>query len=91
MFYNRAMISAVSKLTEGNRMVIPATIRKRLGLQIGDAVTLVLDDDGAVRLLTQTESVRRAQELVRQYIPAERKLVDELIAERRQEAVPEQP
>ena len=72
-------------------MVIPATIRKRLGLQIGDAVTLVLDDDGAVRLLTQTESVRRAQELVRQYIPAERKLVDELIAERRQEAVPEQP
>ena len=72
-------------------MVIPATIRKRLGLQIGDAVTLVLDDDGAARLLTQTESVRRAQELVRQYIPAERKLVDELIAERRQEAVPEQP
>ena len=72
-------------------MVIPATIRKLLRLQIGDAVTLVLDDDGAVRLLTQTESVRRAQELVRQYIPAERKLVDELIAERRQEAVPEQP
>ncbi len=52
MFYNCAMISEVTKLTEGNRMVIPATIRKLLRLQIGDAVTLVLDDDGAVRLLT---------------------------------------
>ena len=85
MFYNCAMITEVTKLTNGNRMVIPAAIRKRLGLQIGDAVTLVLEDDGAVRLLTQAASVRQAQELVRQYIPAERKLVDELIAERRQE------
>jgi AbrB family looped-hinge helix DNA binding protein len=80
------MITEVTKLTNGNRMVIPATIRKRLGLHIGDVVTLVLEEDGGVRLLTQAESVRRAQELVRQYIPAERKLVDELIAERRQEA-----
>ncbi len=79
------MIAEVTKLTNGNRVVIPATIRKGLGLQIGDAVTLVLQDNGEVRLLTQAEAVRQAQQLVRQYIPQERSLVEELLAERRAE------
>ena len=80
------MITEVTKLSEGNRVVIPATIRKRLGLQIGDAVTLVLQNNGEVRLLTQKEAVRQAQALVRQYVSEERSLVDELLAERRAEA-----
>ena len=42
------MISEVTKLTNGNRVVIPAAIRKSLGLQVGDAVTLVLQDNGEV-------------------------------------------
>ncbi len=40
----------------------------------------------AIRLPPLAESVRESQELVRQYIPAERNLVDELLAERRQDA-----
>jgi len=46
------MIAEVAKLTNGNRVVIPATIRKSLGLRVGDAVTLVLQNNGEVRLLT---------------------------------------
>lgn len=80
------MITEVTRLSEGNRVVIPATIRKRLGLQIGDAVTLILQNNGEVRLLTHKEAVRQAQALVRQYISEERSLVDELLAERRAEA-----
>ena len=80
-----SMISEVTKLTNGNRVVIPAAIRKSLGLRIGDAVTLVLQDNGEVRLLTQTEAVRQAQALVRQYVDKDRSLVDELLAERREE------
>ena len=80
------MISEVTKLTNGNRVVIPASIRKILGLRVGDAVTLVLHDNGEVRLLTQAEAVRQAQALVRESVPQERSLVGELLAERREEA-----
>ncbi len=80
------MIAEVTKLTSGNRVVIPAAIRKSLGLRVGDAVTLVLQNNGEVRLLTQAEAVRQAQALVRQQVPASRSLVEELLAERREEA-----
>ena len=80
------MITEVTKLTNGNRVVIPAAIRKSLGLNVGDAVTLVLQDNGEVRLLTQAEAIRQAQALVRQNVPAGRSLVEELLAERREEA-----
>ncbi len=83
------MIAEVTKLTNGNRVVIPAAIRKSLGLRIGDAVTLVLQNNGEVRLLTQAEAVRQAQALVRQHVPANRSLVEELLAERREEAASE--
>lgn len=79
------MISEITKLTDGNRVVIPASIRKSLGLQIGDAVTLILEDSGEVRLLTQAEAVRQAQALVRHHVSKERSLVEELLAERREE------
>ncbi len=79
------MITEVTKLTNGNRVVIPAAIRKGLGLQVGDALTLVLKDNGEVRLLTQAEAVRQAQALVRQHVSKERSLVEELLTERREE------
>ena len=41
----------------------------------------VVDDE--VRITTVEAVVRRAQALVRRYVPADRSLVDELIAERR--------
>lgn len=80
------MITEVTKLANGNRVVIPAAIRKSLGLRVGDAVTLVLQDNGEVRLLTQAEAIRQAQALVRQSVPKGRSLVEELLAERREEA-----
>ncbi len=80
------MIAEVTKLTNGNRFVIPVAIRRSLGLQVGDAITLILQNDGEVRLLTQAEAVRQAQALVRQKVPASRSLVEELLAERREEA-----
>lgn len=83
------MITEITKLSDGNRVVIPAAIRKRLGLEIGDTVTLVLQNNGEVRLLTQQNAVRQAQGLVRQFVSEERSLVDELLAERRAESVEE--
>lgn len=79
------MSRVVTKIGEGGRVVIPSEFRKALGVETGDQVVLVLEE-GTVRLLTPKEAIRRAQALVRQYVPEGRSLSDELIAERRREA-----
>ncbi len=76
------------KVAEGGRIVIPAEFRKRLGVQVGDDIILQFTD-GEVRLFTLEEAVRRAQEMVRRYVPEGVSLVDELSAERRAEAARE--
>jgi AbrB family looped-hinge helix DNA binding protein len=73
------------KMSEGGRVVIPAEIRKALGLKDGDTVLWEMID-GEARLTTKLQRMRKAQELVRQYVPEGVSLVDELIAERRAEA-----
>lgn len=70
---------------EGGRLVIPAPYRQALGVGEGDMVSLRLED-GELRILTPRQALRRAQVLVRRYVPAARSLADELIAERQQEA-----
>lgn len=78
------MIEIRTRLAEGGRIVIPAEYRQALGLQVGDEVILRLED-GEVRVFTPNQAIKRAQELVRRYIPQGRSLSDELIAERRLE------
>ena len=78
------MLEVRTKLAEGGRIVIPAEYRQALGLQIGDEIILRLED-GEVRVFTPGQAIKRAQELVRRYIPEGRSLADELIAERRLE------
>lgn len=77
-----------TKVTQGGRIVIPAEMRRRLGIEIGDDVSVVVDN-GSLRIRTQRESIKRAQELVRKFVPEGVSLVDELIAERRREAADE--
>jgi AbrB family looped-hinge helix DNA binding protein len=83
------MSSTIStKIREGGRVVIPAEIRRELGLEVGDAVTLsVIDHE--IRIISRAEALRRAQALVRKRIPKGRSLVAELHEERRREAVNE--
>ena len=77
-----------TKIAHGGRLVIPAKHRRALGLRTGDEVILRVVD-GELRILSRTEAVRRAQELVRRHVRKERSLVDELSAERRAEAAGE--
>ncbi len=77
-----------AKVAAGGRIVIPVEYRKALGLRIGDEVILRLQDD-EVRIFTRRRAIRRLQEQVRQWIPEDRCLSDELIAERRAEAARE--
>ena len=78
------MTQVKAKLGEGGRIVIPAEYRQALGLQVGDEVIMRLEGK-ELRIFTLNQAIRRAQELVNRYIPKERSLADELIAERRSE------
>ncbi|GAB4207673.1 MAG: hypothetical protein Fur006_65760 [Coleofasciculaceae cyanobacterium] len=74
-----------TKISEGGRVVIPAEYRKQLGLEVGDEVIVRLVD-GEIRIFTLAQAIQRAQAWVRSFTPEGKSLVDELIAERRQES-----
>lgn len=78
------MTQIKTHLSQGGRIVIPADYRKALGLKPGDDVVLVLEGN-EVRLVTPRQAIKRAQSLVRQFVPKGRALADELIKDRRQE------
>jgi AbrB family looped-hinge helix DNA binding protein len=73
------------RVNENGRVVIPASFRKALGINIGDEVVLRMEDDD-LRITTLKRRVERAQRLVRKHVKRGTSLVDELIAERREAA-----
>jgi AbrB family looped-hinge helix DNA binding protein len=76
------------RLGPDGRVVVPAAIREALGLKEGDVLFARLEG-GEIKLLTPQAAMRRAQAIVRQFVPDDVSLVDELIAERRREAARE--
>ena len=73
------------RVNENGRVVIPASFRKALGINIGDEVVLRMEDD-ELRITTLKRRVERAQRLVRKHVKRCASLVAELIAERREAA-----
>lgn len=74
------------KVAANGRMVLPAEVRRRLGLHDGGTVSVQETPDGLV-LRTADQAIRRVQEELRRYAPADgRSVVDDFIAERRREA-----
>jgi AbrB family looped-hinge helix DNA binding protein len=76
------------ELGAGGRLVIPAPMRAALGMKEGDKVLVRLEGH-ELRIYTYQEAMRRAQEIVRSFVPTGVSLVDELIADRRAEAARE--
>ncbi|MFC1758389.1 AbrB/MazE/SpoVT family DNA-binding domain-containing protein [Planctomycetota bacterium] len=76
------------KIDTSGRIVLPAALRDRLGVDLGDSV-LVIDDDGDIRIETAADALNEAQQYLAGVVPRNVSLVDELIAERRSEAAGE--
>ena len=74
-----------TRINENGRMVIPASVRKALGINPGDELVLRIEDD-ELRITTLKRRLERARQRIRRYIKLGRSLVDELIAERREAA-----
>jgi AbrB family looped-hinge helix DNA binding protein len=72
------------RIGAGGRLVVPGEFRAALGIEPGDTVILVMEHDG-LRMLTPDQAVRRAQALVARHVDRDRGLVDELLAERRED------
>jgi AbrB family looped-hinge helix DNA binding protein len=74
-----------TRMSEKGRVVIPAEIRRALGMDAGSTLDLRVED-GELRISTIRSRIRRAQERVLKYIPAGVSLSAELSAERREAA-----
>lgn len=81
------MVPYTARLDRSGRLVLPAPVRHELELREGDEVVFVAGaSPGEVHLLSRQGAVRQSQSVVRKHIPADRKLVDELVRTRRREA-----
>lgn len=77
-----------TRVTSGGRIVLPAELRRALGVQEGDELLVRLEGQ-ELRIYTPAEAIRQAQERLRRHIPEGRSLSDELIQERRAETARE--
>jgi AbrB family looped-hinge helix DNA binding protein len=74
-----------ARVSADGRIVIPASFRKALGINLGDEVVLRIEDD-ELRISTMKARIERAKRLVRRHVKPGTPLVDELIVERRRAA-----
>ncbi len=72
-------------MNDNGRIVIPANIRKSMGLRPGDVVVMSLED-GVLRIESHLSRIRRIQEEFKKFATPGTLASDELIAERREEA-----
>jgi AbrB family looped-hinge helix DNA binding protein len=77
-----------STMNRQGRVVVPAPIRRAMGVS-GPTDLLFRYEDGRLIVETLGAAVTDVQAVVAGFIPSERSLVDELIAERRAEAASE--
>ncbi|MGH6944886.1 MAG: AbrB/MazE/SpoVT family DNA-binding domain-containing protein [Geminicoccaceae bacterium] len=83
------MSSAHARVDRAGRVLIPAKLRRQLGLSPGDAVILEIRE-GSLEVRSYKRAIEEAQAIIRKYVPdPTRSLVDELIEERRREAARE--
>lgn len=80
-------MKTTSSLSNG-RTVIPAALREQLDIKDGDQLVWTVRDNELV-VTTRRAQLRRAQDMVRKYIPAGVSLVDELLADRKAEQAKE--
>ena len=76
-------------LGERGRLVLPAQLRQRLDLRPGDRLIATVDGEGGIRMVPARDLARQLRGLYAERAP-DRSLVDELIAERREEATREE-
>lgn len=79
------MLELKTKITSGGRIVLPAAMRKALGVEEGDSLIIRLVD-GELHIFTPQLGLKRARQIVQRKLGTGRSLSRELQDERRTEA-----
>ncbi len=74
-----------NKINANGRLVIPFRIRRAMGLEPGDTVTMALED-GVLRIEPHQAKVKRIQNELKKFARPGALASDELAAERREES-----
>lgn len=75
-----------SKLQDGGRVVIPAKLRKELGIKEGEYVVFRQNKKGDIAIMSYRDVIRKVQQTMAKYIKPGQSLVDSLLNDRREEA-----
>jgi AbrB family looped-hinge helix DNA binding protein len=78
-------ISSTTKINENGRILIPSAIREQMALKAGDSVVLTFEN-GVLRVESYLAIVRKIQEDFKPFRKPGVSMVDEFIAEKREEA-----
>jgi AbrB family looped-hinge helix DNA binding protein len=81
-----ARTSGIARLDERGRLVLPAQLRRRLGLSAGDQVTISEEGDGVLRVQSRQAAARA---LIGSAGSAERSVLAELRDDRHRQAAAE--
>ena len=74
-----------ARLERSGRILIPAAVRRRLGISEGSQVLVKVEESGALQVTSRSQALAKARQEIRKYIPAGRDLAGELIRDRRAE------
>ncbi len=77
-----------TRMTKEGRVLIPADLRKSLGLNPDDPLS-VYEMDGEIRIVSRVQALRQMQKRLAKYKKPGQSVVDECIREKREEAARE--
>ena len=89
--YHETMETYTTRLEKSGRILVPASVRRRLGLSEGSHVVVKVEPSGALEITSRSQALSKVREEIRRYIPAGRDLAEELIRDRRAEVEREDP
>ncbi len=80
-----ALKSVWVEVAPNGRVVIPVALRRSLGVESGGSLMFRVEG-GEVTLMSREAAIKSVQDLVAKHVKKRGSMVDELIAERREEA-----
>jgi len=80
------METYTTRLEKSGRILIPAAMRRRLGLSEGSQVLVKVEESGTLRVTSRSQALAKVRQEIRKYIPAGQDLAQELIRDRQAEA-----
>ena len=79
------METNTARLEKSGRILIPAAVRRQLGLSEGSQVLVRVEDSGTFQVTSRSQALAKVRQEIRKYIPAGQDLAEKLIRDRRAE------